>query len=262
MHENDYMAGPDKVFIVGSCVTRDPFELPGHRYRIENYVARSSFACSMRSQPFPVPPDAIDPEGAVSSSWQRRMVEVDLTRGLKAQLRAVADPEATVLVVDFIDERFHLLALGGEFATHSVELQRTDCAQRVPGISIVRTASEEHFDLWHRGFRDFVAEARSVGLEPVLNRVWWATETSDGSPLREPEDYILASNDYLGRLYNAADALAVPSIDYGATRFIARADHRWGPAPFHYLDDVYARFLSELDRLTTIVSRPRLAAAK
>ena len=84
------------VFIVGSCVTRDAFALAGHGYAILDYVARSSFACSMSGEPFPVGLSAIDSEGAVQSNWQRRMVEIDLTRGLRARLRGVADAELEI----------------------------------------------------------------------------------------------------------------------------------------------------------------------
>ena len=77
------------VFIIGSCVTRDAFELPGHGYTIADYVARSSFACSTRRHPFPLGIDRLDPTGAVDSNWQRRMVEIDLSRGLLPRLRAV-----------------------------------------------------------------------------------------------------------------------------------------------------------------------------
>lgn len=248
--EDNAIAGRNCVFIVGSCVTRDAFDIPGHGFEIFDYVARSSFACSMRASPFVVPDGDIDPEGAVESNWQRRMVEIDLGRGLRRRLRETRDPAATLLVVDFIDERFHLLCLADEVATSSVELQRMRLAERLPTSSIIHSGTDEHFELWRQGFGIFVAEARALGMEPIVNRVRWASATSDGSPLREPSDYIAASNRYLGRLYEAADALHLRSITYGAAPFVAAAAHKWGPAPFHYVDDVYLKFLNELNRLS------------
>jgi hypothetical protein len=236
------------VVIVGSCVTRDAFELPGHSYDVLDYVARSSFACSTLREPFPVAVDSIDPEGEVQSRWQRRMLEIDLSRGLLSRLRAVRRPSDTLLIVDFIDERFHLYCLNGALATGSVELQRTRIEERWPGIVKIQSGTDEHFALWHDGFRTFVAEARSLGMEPIVNRVRWAATSSDRTPLREPADHIAASNAYLERLYSAADALKLPAIDYGSTAFLAASDHRWGPAPFHYTEQVYARFLDQLDR--------------
>lgn len=223
---------------------------------VADYVARTSFACSMRSAPFPVPFASIDPDGAVESNWQRRMVEIDLSRGLRHRLRAVEDPDSTVIVVDFIDERFHLLALAGELATSSVELQRTGCAERFPNTSTIRSGSDEHFNLWAIGFSAFVAEVKALGMTVILNRVYWATDTSDATSLREPQDHIATSNCYLDRLYEMADALSVPSIDYGSTQFVAAATHRWGPAPFHYVEQVYNRFLGELSHFATGAAAP------
>jgi hypothetical protein len=85
-------------------------------------------------------------------------------------------------------------------------------------------------------------------MTPVVNRVRWAAAAVDGTPMREPDDYIAASNGYLERLYAAADALDIPSIDYGNTVFVATPEHKWGLAPFHYTRDVYVRFLDQLGR--------------
>lgn len=253
-------SGQTNVFIVGSCVTRDAFDRPGHGFRIADYVARSSFACSMRAAPFAVPFAEVDPDGMVQSNWQRRMVEIDLGRGLRRRLAAVPAPETTVVVVDFIDERFHLLALNGELATQSVELQRTRCAAR-PGAATVLSGSGEHFWFWQQGFRAFVAEAAGLGMETVVNRVHWTERTAYGEPLRDVADQIAAANSYLDRLYREADRLGLRAIDYGATEFVASAAHRWGPAPFHYVDAVYDRFLSELGRLGTGSAKVAAAAA-
>jgi hypothetical protein len=245
------------VFIVGSCVTRDAFELAGHGYRIVDYVARSSFACSMLRKPFPVPMEALDTAGAVESNWQRRMVEIDLSRGLADRLDAIGAPGDTLLVVDFIDERFHLYRLNGALATGSVELQRTRIEDNFPGVTKIRSGTDEHFALWQEGFRRFVAHARSLGLEPIVNRVHWASRSVDETAFREPAEYIAAADAYLERLYSVTDALDVPSIDYGATAFVATSAHKWGLAPFHYTEEVYARFLDQLGRFAAM---PRLVA--
>jgi hypothetical protein len=236
------------IFIVGSCVTRDAFELPGHGYAIADYVARSSFACSMLGEAFPIGLDSLDTEGKVESNWQRRMVEIDLTRGLRERLGAVQKPAETLLVVDFIDERFHLYGLGGTFATGSVELQKTKIGEKLPGVTKVRSGSDEHFALWSDGFGRFVEAAKTAGMMPIVNRVQWAPTSTDGTPFREPAEYIAASNAYLERLYGVVDTLGVPSIDYGDTRFVATSGHKWGLAPFHYTEDVYVRFLEQLGR--------------
>lgn len=244
------------VFIVGSCVTRDAFELADHGYTIVDYVARSSFACSTQPDQFPVGIEALDTEREVQSNWQRRMVEIDLSRGLRSRLREVPNPSDTLLVVDFIDERFHLYSFGGALATASVELQRTRIDEKLPDVTKIRSGTDEHFALWHHGFANFVAEARSFGLEPIVNRVSWASTSVDGTPFREPSDHIAASNGYLGRLYAAADSLGIPSIDYGDTIFLATSGHKWGLAPFHYTEDVYLRFVQQLNRFA---NAPRAA---
>ena len=208
----------------------------------------------MLREAFPVGIDALDPTGAVESIWQRRMVEIDLSRGLAARLDALEAPGETLLVVDFIDERFHLYELKGSLATGSVELRRTRIDD-LPDVTKIRSGTDEHFALWQTGFRRFVAHARSLGMEPIVNRVRWARRSADGTAFRETAESIAAADAHLERLYRAADALGVPSIDYGGTGFVATSSHKWGLAPFHYTEEVYARFLDQLGRIAA-VARP------
>ena len=42
--------------------------------------------------------------------------------------------------------------------------------------------------------------------------------------------------------------IGLDELDYGDTVFLATPEHQWGLAPFHYTQDVYRRFLTELGR--------------
>lgn len=38
----------------------------------------------------------------------------------------------------------------------------------------------------------------------------------------------------------------INSINYKNTDFIAKSNHKWGEAPFHYIDDVYHKTINKL----------------
>lgn len=233
------------VLIYGSCVSRDAFNhADGRGLRVADYYARSSVASAFGSAPV-----ADSFSGRLASSFQRRQVQRDFRKTLRAQLPNLAHD---LLLVDFVDERFPLFRFAdGRLVTVSAELGRSGFPDTREG-RMIAPFSDEHFALWQDGWSTFVAELRSAGgLDRLrLNAVWWSEALEGGGEFDPPwtTQAIRCANRHLSRLYERAardlEAHQVLHLPEGA--FQGSADHPWGPAPFHYTRTAYHVMLDEL----------------
>jgi hypothetical protein len=257
------VATQPRVAIIGSCVTRDVWNLPvfSDAERAAVFMlARTSFG-SLFAPAYAgfKPPEEIPPG---LSRFEIRMVEYDL---LKTGLARLANFRPTHLIFDFIDERFPLARAGGAIATLSPDSQRLAFADRDPGdVALIPRGSPAAFELWRgglAGIKRFV-EAELPAARLILHDARCATRYVDEQgDIRElgstwefwpgrPES-VEAQNELLGR-YAAEFRQALPQAAYiraPAELQLAAAGHRWGLAPFHYVDGYYGFIAAELDRL-------------
>lgn len=226
-----------RVFILGSCVSRDAFEHAPADLQIEGYVARTSLASAFH--PLPAPAGARSGVARIQSSWQRRMVELDLRRGLPSLL---ARQEYDLILLDLIDERFRVGLLEGRPLTISNEFVSTGF--RLPSLKMLPLGDERRMTLWKKGVDRLMGLVDPARI--VLNRPYWATRTRVGSRL-EDQDGIAANNRMLERLYLHLDNVyPFSTIDYDPGLLMAEPGHRWGVSPFHYVEDMYRRTMAEL----------------
>ena len=229
---------PSRVFIYGSCVTRDAFALE-HGFELVDYVARSPFGSA-----FAEPPKAVDVEiDSIPSAFQRRMVRTDLHKQLEGLLR---DKDFDYLLLDLIDERILLLPYQETLIAYSAELQTTGVQANYDDLLAV--GSEEYYALWMQGLDRLLAACPASKI--VVNRVFWATAADDGTELPD-QPWIARHNEVLKRLY--AELSAHPEIrfiDYPEGLLVANSKHQWGAAPFHFVDGVSTHLLGELAKLS------------
>lgn len=240
-----------EVFILGSCVSRDAFAHIKTDLAMVGYAARTSLASAFH--PTPAPAQTLRGLEALESQWQRRMVQMDLTRRLPALLIAT---QADTILLDLIDERFSLLVLDGVPLTASSEFLRTGFP--VKEGRLLGHASNERMRLWKQGIDRFLD---TVGPRRVIiNRVFWASSTEDGI-LLDDQERIASHNAALQRMYDhLAQLYPFPAIDYPSELLVADSGHRWGLSPFHYVGRMYAHTMVQLQRLITEQSLARSAA--
>ena len=143
-----------KIFILGSCVTRDPFELAIKKYDI-TYLARTSFASAFQKQKV----YNIDISN-IPSAFQRKMVENDLAKNTES---LITSTKPDWLLIDFIDERFNLFSSNnGEIFTLSPELTN-NCSHNKEG-EVILSNSDEFFELWATGWDKFIEIAKNNNL--------------------------------------------------------------------------------------------------
>jgi hypothetical protein len=227
-----------KVFVLGSCVSRDPLELVEHPFELVGYLARSSFASGFDTAPAAAELKAN--VGMIASSFQRRMVENDLSRGSASQLLGST---ADVILIDLIDERYPLAAPGsGGLVTLSSELLSTGLA--IADDARIAFDDERHFDSWKRGVDAFAACGVDLS-RVVINEAFWAETTETGEQISSA-GWIQRNNVGLARRYAYLRTFPFASIIYPPHLLVARSDHRWGLAPYHFGNATYRYCLDEL----------------
>jgi hypothetical protein len=232
----------NRVFILGSCVSRDAFRVPDHGFELAGYIARTSLASAFIATP--APPSMIEAADAIESKFQRRMVQMDLGKRAAATLRKGG---FDFLLLDLIDERFNLARFGGSdripaLVTLSKEFSRV-CGWGGP---ILVPGSPQYMAAWRRGVGQLLKIVPPARI--LVNRAFWARELEDGTPLPD-QALIEANNSLLAYMYDFLRRCGVcAGIDY-PDGFAAAADHCWGIAPFHYVERVYRRQLAEMARM-------------
>jgi hypothetical protein len=233
-----------RVFIYGSCVTRDAFDPVPSGFNLSAYVARSSVLSAMDRRA--VPSLLSCGLEKIGSPFQRRMVQYDLSGDLR---RLLAKKPFDVLLWDLIDERFDVIWVNDRPVTVSPAL--IGCVTDLDTSSALRTAHPARMALWRIAAQSFVRTVQSTRL--VLNKVFWATMDITGTYLPE-QDQIARANRTLSEMYDYIESLGVAAIQYPCHLLRADPGHRWGVSPFHFVPDFYEHTLAELSR---IINGPR-----
>lgn len=165
-----------RIDVWGSCVSRDTLEyMPD--ISVGTYVARQSAIASLSpARDIDVPSDRLD------SGFQKRMLEGDRAADVVDRL---SEPGAALLLVDLVDERRGVWRFpSGAFLTNSVEAYHAGVEVWGPaaGARLIEFGTDEHFELWKRGFATVADHLTELDAPLVLLDIAWA-EVSDGQGL-------------------------------------------------------------------------------
>lgn len=224
-----------KIFIVGSCVSRDIFNYPNDGFEVVAYRARSSSATLTT-------PAVLGSayykyiEERIGSPFQQKMVFNDFKKITLKQLELY---EYDLLLLDLIDERFHLGVINDSIVTRSNEF----VASKIVPNRIISTFSDEFFELWRQGITLLLTHLADKKV--ILPKVYWASQAVGyNHPAFDQEQLknIEAHNAKLERMYaylaeERFNNLQIVDID--RSLLIANGDHKWGLSPFHYIDEYY-----------------------
>lgn len=253
------MAEP-RIAVLGSCVTRDiwwALNLPPSEPAL--FVGRTSLAsASLAESRVNVLAPLTDLVPQTCHGFTRAMVMTELSKTAFDQI-AAAKPDT--LVLDFIDERFDLLACDGVPVTESLELIESGMMAQ-PALAQARRIprfSDEAWSLWTAGLlrlRRAFDEARLPPSRIVLHACLWADVVDSATGRHSyPDRYEImlgrptsraANNDLLRRMHDTF-ATSFPEavvIEPPADLRVADAAHRWGFAPFHFIPQYYQSLAS------------------
>lgn len=259
-----------RIAILGSCITRDLWPVRGAPGRKPAYVSRTSFP-SLLSTPVP---------GFVARAAAPGGLSVHQYASVVAEIRktALADLVAyrpTHLIVDLIDERFDLLAVGDSLVSLSGDLVQSGHLDEPPlaaGRRVPRL-SQACDRLWAEAAGEFAALVRATCLGEarlIFHAARWATHARSATGGRaaignvelvagqtvEIADY----NRLLERQERIVEDLFPPMARVEAGRHrLADPRHRWGLSPFHYVPEYYAEIGRQFAELGVEVSGSRAA---
>lgn len=234
-----------RLFIFGSCVSRDAFDFPGADVTLVNYVARTSLA-SQLSAPY-VLPDIVE---KLPSKFQREMMMIDMGKTLFGILQQdIFD----LLFLDFIDERFSIGLFDGARLSLTQEFVAGVAGNLI--YSEWNRFSEEKFSAWKRGFDELIDLISLKANAPliVINKVYFAAKSGEDFQSsvkceRFMDSEITRNNKFLNRMYNYVESnyKNIQFITYDDRFLVAKPSHKWGLAPFHYIDDLYFETLRQI----------------
>lgn len=213
---------------------------------LDAYFARSSFASAFSIGEVE---DRFSAE--IASTFQRRQVRQDFAKTFAATL---AGMDFDILLVDFTDERFPLFVLDdGRVITVSAELRRTAFPEGMAG-RVVRPFCDEHFRLWEQGWQRFMQlmdESKFVSKLRISRTLWSKTTESGASFDRgNTAQMIDTANEHFERLFSRCgdDLRGENFYDFDPSLFKGKDAHKWGKAPFHYVDAYYHAMLANIKR--------------
>lgn len=228
------------AFIFGSCVSRDLARIDSGRFVVGYYLARQSWISAYS-------PPRRAPKHDLVSPFQRRMVDGDFGSLGARLLRGGGPSEHDLVLIDLVDERVGVVPYQGSWVTWSGEMRRSGALPATSRRQLVSFGTDQHFDLW----RDAAQRARE-DLDAVMDRVVvlnarFTDETREGGAV-EPSggDSAAVWNSRYARYYNHLRGLGFLVIEQEAQHSVSTEAHKWGPAPFHYVDEAYRSFGDEI----------------
>lgn len=220
------------VDIWGSCVSRDSLEF-ANNIEIGKYCARSSIISAV------APPVAMDTIKILKLEkeirpFYRRVIDEDMHKTALRDFNA-----KNVLVLDLIEERVPAgLTLCGTYITYSQVLHKFSNNGKQLLQRIIEPYSDEYVDLFLTSIDKF---AKKIGDKHVfIHKAFYAK----GKWEFERQNEILEV--YYQRASKAFTKSSIIEVDKAFR--ISGPNHKWGIAPYHYIDEYYRQFLKEFSK--------------
>ncbi|MFR0636713.1 DUF6270 domain-containing protein [Arthrobacter sp. LS16] len=226
-----------RIFIYGSCVSRDAFKSLSEKHTLVKYIARQSLVSAFTN------PVKASINIKLDSSFQRRMVAGDLKSNLRSEI-INNHKEIDILVVDLTDERLGVDKLTSTmYATHSVELVASGWLKNLKTLpTLIEIGSDKHWKLWSESARTFVAflEEYNILERTLVVYTPWAEEAESGEnvPLFRGIRTSLMSR-YIIRCAGFLEGLGLKVVYMPESLSLTTKHHQWGIAPYHYTDSAY-----------------------
>lgn len=233
------------ILIHGSCVSRDTLEFfAPDKFNLVRYHARSSLASLSNIKNNCIRTYSSN-LSSIESNFQRRMVEYDFSHAI---LHSVKNLEFDILLIDLIDERFHLAILDDDsLVTRSSEFLKS----KIKPKELIDSKSNAFFDLWCEGVDflfNYLSELNLID-KVRIQKTYWASNVDNGNLIENiSSDLIVHQNKILKKMYNYLEKYIKDSqfITIPDELILAKANHKWGVSPFHFIDEYYMHVIKAL----------------
>lgn len=221
-----------RAAIFGSCVTRDAFRVTGRCAEVATYVARQTIRSAVTPSDYAV--EALL-SGINSEGFDERAM---ISASRKQSFSTIAASQADYVIVDLIDERFSTRTNGVSVMTLSTAFPTEACR----GWEHWRPLEERSVQETLGAIPKFAIEIReaAVGRPIIIHRGFWA----------QGHDQTDEMNAILTQYYDLlSDELGCESTVVPASLRVSDPDHKWGPAPYHYVLGYYDHVVQQIDRM-------------
>lgn len=228
------------IGILGSCVTRDAFELKiNFDYKLVNYTARTSLA-SLVAKPL----EDFSFVKHINSNFQKKCVTADLN---KSYWHTLEEFNLDYLIIDFIDNRFELIYFNdGSAANNSSEYSSVAKFNRLVPKKNIHCNDKYYLKEWIKGYRKLKKISDKKFIKLIFNCPYYIT-TNDNEFDKKFD--INGQNHHLKLLYRILKD--EQKITYKLGELGLDKNHKWGQAPFHYSKKSYAIFIKKLENIVT-----------
>lgn len=223
--------------IFGSCVSRDAFRVAEHKGNL-NYFARSSLI-SLMSDPLLISDEDIKLE----SNFQKNMVLHDFNKNFFEEICA-----DSIIVIDFIDERFNIMRYKESYVTYSNEFVNGKLMEVYPFERVSRHQKATH-ELWKKSCILFFDKLLTiVSSERVLiHETYWAHNYIDDGEVKDyPNQTAIEMNNKMLQDYYAFVRISYPKLKFVSSPRIGSKQHIWGLSPVHYTDEYYLNIYNQI----------------
>ena len=242
--------------IIGSCVTRDVFELEDNdSFNVNCYVGRNGIISSCMA---PIDTQMLyNPNDKIG--WENRMVLCDMS---KSMFRLLADKSSEWLIIDLIDERFGLLEVKTSvlttYITYSQVLQRSPYLNMVIKDKRYTVMDQDDISdfLIKEMFKQFCEKVSHLypAEKIIIHKAYpvFKYRALDGE-IKDFNhgDVILKYRNRLSKYYNLLEenfGNKVYTIEM-PDNTIGDESHKWGLASTHFTKDYYEYILQQMKNI-------------
>lgn len=239
--------GNIRVAILGSCVTRDLFEVQSQQLEAFEpcyYMARSSVVSYM-GQP------SVDARISVpDGGFEDRLAQWDLS---KQHWDLLEQSRPDIILLDFIDERIGLIQHQGSVFSASGPVIKA-FERSATDFEIRRPWSREVQALRQWALPKFLDRVYSICQNIIVHKAVWATHFKGAEADQQSfagsefEKLIELNNGVLQGMFEQLENTCAPVELIGGLEagLVAGGDHRWSFCPYHYDSSYYKTLARQL----------------
>lgn len=220
--------------IWGSCVTRDALEFILN-CNINIYVSRQSII-SACSQCLPIYYYKIIKFNKKIGCFHKRIINEDLYKTSLINLNNCLSNN--ILIIDLIDERNGLLTFNDNYITYSLALKENTNIESLQ-LNKINPFTNQYIDLFCKNIKYFSNKIKnSIDGDRkiiIIHKAYYA----------DPNNKFIRVNKTLNTFYTLLEKYLpnATSIEVPCKYRLSSISHKWGGAPYHYIDEYYLKFI-------------------
>lgn len=232
-----------EISILGSCDSRDTLRINNEVYgddsniKLSSYIARNSISCAL-TPPITFSESDLD---SIDSPFIRKCVKLDLNKTAVNDVLLSLQSKDSILLIDFMDERFDLLSINNSFVTVSWDYRKTTHYKENKNNEYLTFDSSSKKEMTLSSLdRIISAVIRKIPVENIyiLNFPMATHYIDEGYsiPFDEARYSIVRYNNFLREIISKITEKHVGVNMISPPNWMVYGDknHLWGAHPYHY----------------------------